>query len=216
MSGYVHLKILLFVVFGCLLAGCMNLDPPIASSEPPGIMNFLGEPLQTEPDITEPVLINSADNTFLLNLQAKYDVSARVVSKKKYSWDWNAQLAPYDLALAWGNLNKPDTLPYIRYKQGHRWYYYRYDKNCPYTKQYISQHSANTHVIPATENLKKVLKQIKKNDIIRIEGYLVKINGKVNGRDIWWNSSLTRQDTGNGSCEVLYAKKITHNNKVYE
>jgi hypothetical protein len=38
-----------------------------------------------------------------------------------------------------------------------------------------------------------------------LEGYLVNITG-ANG---WhWNSSMSRDDTGGGSCEVLYLTRV--------
>jgi hypothetical protein len=43
------------------------------------------------------------------------------------------------------------------------------------------------------------------NDLVELEGYLV----YVKGDNFTWNSSLTRNDTGDGACEVLYVEKIS-------
>jgi hypothetical protein len=49
-----------------------------------------------------------------------------------------------------------------------------------------------------------------------MEGYLVNINGMVGNGTVRWNSSLTRNDTGDGACEVFYVKRAVLDGKVYE
>jgi len=148
--------------------------------------------------------------------KAHYRIYAMVMSKKKYSYGWESNLAPYDLALAWNKLMLPENQKGISYRQSGRWYYFRYDGGYPLSKQYIHRHSANTHSIPANQNVRKGLDRIKKKDNVYLEGYLVYINGTLGKGRVWWKSSLTRNDTGDGACEVFYIKKIILNNEVYE
>ena len=63
------------------------------------------------------------------------------------------------------------------------------------------------HIIPANKEVKKRLLQVKKWDIVYIEGKLVRVEAK----NWYWISSLTRKDTGGGSCEVVWADKIVIN-----
>jgi len=58
--------------------------------------------------------------------------------------------------------------------------------------------------------------RLKKGDKVYLEGYLVFIKGTVNGRNSWWNSSLTRNDTGNGACEILYLTRAVIGDIIYE
>ena len=70
-------------------------------------------------------------------------------------------------------------------------------------------------MIPSTDNIRRALKSIKTNVLVEIGGYLVNIRGKVGRKDVWWNTSISRSDTGDHSCEIIYVEKIRINNKVY-
>lgn len=108
----------------------------------------------------------------------------------------------------------PEYQKGIKYSQSNRWYHYTYNKDFPLPRSYIYKHSANVHIIPANENITKGLKQIKKNDKVYLEGFLVYVKGKLKNRPGQWKSSLKRNDTGPGSCEVLYLKKIILGDQV--
>ncbi|MEW5821457.1 MAG: hypothetical protein AB1782_14795 [Cyanobacteriota bacterium] len=174
------------------------------------------DPVQLMPQKIEYFKINHYNNTYTLTTLASYKLTAKVVSKKTYYWDWSAAVAPYDFALAWGKLVSSDSNNYIKYSQSNRWYYFRYSGDCPYSKNYIQTHSANTHMIPANDNIKKALGKINTNQIAYFEGYLVKLDGTNNGTKVWWNSSLKRTDTGDGSCELFYVNKIIYNGETFQ
>jgi hypothetical protein len=68
-----------------------------------------------------------------------------------------------------------------------------------------STHSANTHLIPATKAIAKQLAQIDQDDLIYLKGHLV----EVKAADGWmWRSSLSRDDTGNGACELMLVEEV--------
>jgi hypothetical protein len=142
--------------------------------------------------------------------KAEYKIKAIVVSKKNYSYGTEAKFSPVDLALAWGELSSKEMLKKVKFSQSNRWYFYEY-KDFPLGKEYIASHSSNHHIVPANKNLKKAVKKIKKGDKIIIQGYLVSIIG-INYQ---WNSSLTRNDTGNGACELVYVENLVINNREY-
>jgi hypothetical protein len=69
----------------------------------------------------------------------------------------------------------------------------------------IERNSANMHMIPATPEIKKLLKTLKKGNLVEFEGYLV----EVAAPDGWrWRSSLSRSDTGSGACEVVWVEEL--------
>ena len=69
--------------------------------------------------------------------------------------------------------------------------------------------SSNNHLIPANDVIKREIKKIKRGDYVEIKGYLVDINGSNSGDgSFYWNSSKSREDTGDGSCEVIYVTDI--------
>jgi len=70
----------------------------------------------------------------------------------------------------------------------------------------IVSSSSNMHMIPATPAVEDSLELVREGDLVHIDGYLV----AASAADGWkWQSSLSRKDTGNGSCEIVWVKKIT-------
>ena len=53
-----------------------------------------------------------------------------------------------------------------------------------------------------------MLESVRSVEVVKLSGYLV----QVNASDGWhWKSSLIREDTGNGACEVVYVKELVVN-----
>lgn len=65
--------------------------------------------------------------------------------------------------------------------------------------------SANTHIIPADAEVASVVKSAIRGDIVRLEGVLVEC--KLGGEGRPWRSSLTRDDTEGGACEIMLVEK---------
>lgn len=97
-----------------------------------------------------------------------------------------------------------------------RWYHYHYDADSPLREDYISRHSSNNHIIPADPNVRRAVLRLKIGAPALLEGFLVNVDGSYRGSPVWWNTSLTRDDTGAHSCEVFYVTRVTYGNKVYE
>ncbi len=69
----------------------------------------------------------------------------------------------------------------------------------------IEIQSANTHLIPASKAIVQQLAQIDQDDLIYLKGQLV----EVKSSDRWtWRSSLSREDTGNGACELMLVEEV--------
>ena len=64
---------------------------------------------------------------------------------------------------------------------------------------------SNNHIIPANKEILKTLHAIRVGDIIDLRGYLAGV--EQNGEWIWF-SSLSRTDTGDGACEIVYAEEL--------
>lgn len=142
---------------------------------------------------------------YTLKLMTSFSIWARVLSVHDYTSDREAELSPVDFALGWGKMSDSDILEQMKITESGRWYFWHYEHKLPIDNTYIIQHSANMHMIPANDEVKEILKEVRKNDIINIRGYLVYITGEDNYH---WNSSLTRKDTGNHSCEVVLVENI--------
>ncbi len=172
-------------------------------------------PVQELTDAISPIIINLNEGEFKILPKAFYTVSAVVVSSESYSSGWTGEIAPVDLALVWGPLADPEIRNMVKFSQRNRWYFYRFPSSFPMNNQFIIENSANTHMIPSSENIKRALKKISIGDKIEIKGFLVKINGDKDGKKYWWNSSFSRKDTGNGSCELLYVSELRVNENIY-
>lgn len=169
--------------------------------------NQIGElpnPVQINLDEPKTISITGQSGEVDITLLAEYTIEAVVKSKKKYNSDYPSQVSSYDLALAWGNLNMEEIDKNIKYSQSSRWYFYRYKMDNLVDQDYISKHSTNVHIIHKDNVVLKELKSVRENDHVKLDGYLVNVNFS-NGP---WISSLTRSDTGNGSCEIMYVTNV--------
>jgi hypothetical protein len=133
-----------------------------------------------------------------------FTLEATVLSTKRYRFDRESNLAPVDLALGWGPMANPAVSRKVAISQGDRWYYWRASE-LPIPRREIEIHSTNVHVIPATPAIEARLTGLRTGDVVRLRGYLV----EAQAPDGWrWRSSLSRQDTGAGACEVVWAEAL--------
>lgn len=180
-----------------------------------GSLNLSGDPLTSmsaqrfAPDAPKqtPVKFKKVKdvNGYKLTLHNQFDVTALVLSKANYSLDRESNIAPTDLTLGWGPMSNPAPLKLIHISQGHRFYYFRYENTPPIAHRTIEMNSANMHIIPANDAVKKALKRVKRGSVVHLTGYLVDSSSS----DGWhWNSSRTRADTGDGACELFYVENL--------
>jgi hypothetical protein len=207
-SLLLFLIMLLFTVSGC--------DRPKLTGIEFDKIDVSQDPQQTPYRSEEPISRKIEDGFVSITPLAEYKVSGVVVSKKSYSDDWESEISPIDLALAWGKLAEPEFVKYITFNHGHRWYHYKWKEGSPFDASYVITHSSNNHMIPVTKNVERALKISRKRDRIVLEGYLVNLKGTYKGREVSWNTSLSRTDTGNGSCELFYVSKVRIGIKTYE
>jgi hypothetical protein len=174
------------------------------------------EPLQTVYKGDEYFTLTIKDGSFTIKPVASYKISAMVAGKKHYPFNWESVIAPFDLALAWGKLAEPEYDRHMNYSQRDRWYFYHYGPGLHLDIPYIVSHSSNNHIIPSSENVLKTIRSLSTKERITIEGFLVNVSGSYKGNPVFWNSSLSRRDSGNGSCELFYVNKVRIGDKVYE
>lgn len=137
---------------------------------------------------------------YTIKALADFDIEARVLSKELYSSGREADLSPVDLALGWGAMSDSEVLSSLTISQRNRFYYYRWENQPPRPPAEIASHSANMHMIPANAQIEKILKDVRSGQVVKLRGKLV----AVSAPDGWrWQSSLTRDDTGAGACELF-------------
>ncbi|MDO9576561.1 MAG: hypothetical protein Q7J16_01620 [Candidatus Cloacimonadales bacterium] len=170
------------------------------------------QPIQVE--TTEPQFRNELYKKVSFVPRASYSIDARLLHKKKYYKGLEAKTILWDFALGWGIMSDPNTLNGLKIKQTLRFYLYSWGPGYTTPQTEIRDNSANCHLIPASNNLLKVIKKVKKGDNIRISGYLVDVSfeGK---RPYVWKTSTIRTDDGAEACETFYVDSIVWNGKVY-
>lgn len=133
---------------------------------------------------------------------ARYALQAVVLGRERYRNDINATLAPVDLALGWGPMSAAAAINGLTVTQSARWYEYRWgSEGAPLDPTEIAQHSANTHCIPATPEIREKLLAVRRHQLVALGGYLVEVSGPGGYR---WRSSLSRGDTAGGACELVW------------
>ena len=137
---------------------------------------------------------------------AGFSLEARVLSREDYSLGTESDYSPTDLALGWGPMADPAVYRPLDISQSHRWYQYHWGRQGPpIPAGEILRHSANMHLIPADIEVARELAAVRANDTIRLQGWLVEIDRDDGWR---WRSSTTRDDSGDGACELIYVCRV--------
>lgn len=167
---------------------------------PPGIL-VAEQPRQTAMAGAEALELDG----YRLTRRARFEVRARVLSREDYRWGAEADLSPIDLALGWGVMSDQSVLDRIEITQGSRWYFTRYDLPAPIPDREIIRHSGNMHMVPAGRSVLSELRKVRKGDIVHARGYLIDVDHDSGFR---WRTSLRRDDSGGGSCEIFYLEQF--------
>ena len=174
-------------------------------------------------------------NVYALQPVAEYSLAGLVVAKNNNFWFRDIMRNSFDdiclidFGIAWGELAQDKNKLYKHWKfkssktlgQSRR---LEWRSKPPYSDTgwnlgYVSTHVSHTHMIPANTNVMGGLLRVKKNDIVKLDGYLVDIyDGKGN---LIAKTSMSRSDRdatsrGSGACEDMYVKSVQIGNKIYK
>jgi hypothetical protein len=160
------------------------------------------EPQQRAPASAAP--IHHGD--YELTPRADFMIEARVLSRMDYTFDAGAALAPVDFALGWGRMSDTSVIEQLDIGQSARFYHYRWSDQPPIPAPEIVRSSANMHLIPADDAVARALDRVRVGNVVRLQGRLV----DARRADGWhWNTSLTREDSGGGACELVLVDAVT-------
>jgi len=173
--------------------------PETVITFPPGV---------TAPDQPKQTNLTSkkewTEGDFNIEALAEYEIKARVLSRNNFSMGEDSELSPFDLALGWGPMSDQSVIDKIDVSQRNRWYNW-YSDHLPIPIREVSLNSANVHIIPKDEIVEEKFDKVHKGSLVEMKGYLVKVT-KADG---WrWISSLKRDDTGGGSCELFWVEEV--------
>lgn len=195
------------------------------------------EPIQITLDGKKYKEVNGEKNEYIIQLLAEYHLSGLVVAKNNNFWFRDLMrssfddIALMDFGVAWGDLakDKNELYKYIKFKSRKtlgqaRALSFRWKGDIPWSSGYIMTHVAHTHIIPANPNVMGGLLKVKKNNTIRLDGYLVDIY--TNKNEIVARTSLSRSDNNatsrgengrnaGGACEIMYVTQVQVGNRIY-
>ncbi len=166
----------------------------------PGVL-IPERPVQTAFKEARPIMLEG----FSLTRRAEFSLRARVLSIETYWFGDESELSPIDLALGWGVMSDQEVLDRITITQATRWYFTRYELPAPIPDREIINNSSNMHIIPADKRVKEKVTDLRRGDILLLKGFLVDVDAPSG---FIWRTSLRRDDTGNGSCEIFYLTDV--------
>ncbi len=137
--------------------------------------------------------------------RARYSHKAWVVAVDAPD-DAFKELMPIDLSLAWGPVADRAVLTTMRFHLKRRYISVRWSGALKMDERAVMQHISNHHFVPASASALKDLMIARPGDLVAFEGYLVDVttaSGKTS------RPSLSRRDTGNGACEIVWIDAVT-------
>ena len=142
---------------------------------------------------------------YVIEPVARYEIRAKVLSTERYRIGREAELSPVDFVLGWGPMSDNTVTEKLNITQSNRWYHYSWSGSPPIDPAIIVRTSANTHLVPADDNVRTRLLNVRSGEIVNLKGYLINIKHP----DGWsWRSSLTREDSVAGSCELMWVAEV--------
>jgi hypothetical protein len=199
------MRYLWILVVAALFGGWNWWTSERAVTRPAGI-TAPDEPVQR--DLDPPPQFTALGHVFLA--RASYDITARVLRKEIYRVDGGANLAPVDLGVGWGPLSDTRVIDELEFSQMGRFLYWRPKRagEFPVPARLLVTHAAQMHLIPASPELEGRIRKLRPGQLVTIGGYLVDVRGPGG---FTWNTSLTRTDTGNGACEIVWVESLEVN-----
>jgi hypothetical protein len=191
------------VVVAALGVGGWFANPWRTISHQPGV---LVPTLPIQRDLTAPVELPDMEG-WKLKPMASYRLRGRVLGTKRYRSGFGADLVPTDVAVGWGRMSDQSVLDQFDLSMGNRFLFYKWASQPAIPEEEIKRSASNNHVIAATDEVRKAVRSLLPGHIVTMSGYLVTAT-RAGGET--WTSSLRRDDTGNGACEVFYVKEISY------
>lgn len=161
------------------------------------------DPAQTNFEGANPIPLEG----FELLPRARFSAEVRVLSHERYRAGELAEISPLDLAVGWGPMSDSAVIEGLDISQSNRFYYWHYDDEPPIPEPEIITHSSNWHLVPAGDAVWSELRGVRVGDVVRLEGLLIDIRN-ADGQVM--QTSLQRDDSGAGACEVVLVEKVSY------
>jgi hypothetical protein len=169
-------------------------------------------PITTRPGILAPdppkqTMLTPRETITFKNAQlekvARFEFTGRVLHTQEY-WpllDYGANFAPIDIGVGWGRMSDQQVVEKFSFSQTNRFLLWE-ASSYPIPIPEVIRSATNMHMIPANSQIERDMKSVRPGELIRVSGYLVYLQAG----NYRWNSSLRRDDSGNGACEVVFVE----------
>ncbi len=150
-----------------------------------------------------------------LELTHRFEITGEAIAVTSYRWSFTNPFYKVDLGLAWGPRVK-EYKKKLSFRQSARWLMWSFHEQVDEVTQHdVQTHLGNLHLIPAEgrPDLAKAIDWMQKGDLVRITGYLVRILGP--GAEVLAVSSTSREDSGDGACEIIWVEELQIGSKIY-
>lgn len=165
------------------------------------------DPIQT-PTASPPFIAKRGGENYEIEPVAEYEITGLVVQlHDSMSWQDSTHLQAKDfintrdLCVVWGDNLKNDIYRRVRFSHGD-WtcYYQAFDAET--FRLFKGNQLSNNHVLPATDSIAANMEKIEIGDQITLKGMLVNYQRAQHPPPR--KTSTTRDDTGNGACEIIW------------
>lgn len=167
-------------------------------------LDFDAQPAQTYTD-TPDFKFSWKSNNYLIFPKAKYYIRGLVVSHNSVGGITDAYHSAdavdlKDLCVVWGENAQTGAYKTVKFWSGPWTCNYRYEGS---GTSFNGDEMSNNHLLAGTEQIASDIRETRIGDQIEISGFLVDYASEKNP-DQRRVSSLVRDDTGDGACEVLF------------
>lgn len=140
-----------------------------------------------------------------IDLVASYEITGQV-GVIEYKDDIRSFYNPVDVTILTGDLNIWNSTVYQHGRYATLW------TRENVTHEYIISNFTNNHLIPLNDDVARDISTIERGDVVTITGHLVDTTFERDGGRYATKTSLVRNDSGDGGCEMILVSKV----KIYK
>jgi hypothetical protein len=175
----------------------------------------LNAPLQTPPNDRDEIVFSAGSLEYHLTPLYDYAMNLLVLGKRNYRfWGiWQLDKTfPYDLCGIWGENARRGihTNPDITFSQSDRFCCASWTRDVGLDWSELS----NNHLLINNNEADRAMRSVMRGDQVALRGKLVNVAAwsEQGSRDqrprFTWKTSTTREDRGDGACEVIYVENV--------
>ena len=134
---------------------------------------------------------------------ARYDIKARLLHRERYRFDAMADISPVDFGVGWYRMSDQSVIDGYAFSNSTRFLTCVHPDGDQAGMDAGS--IANMHMLPANDRVRERMLSFRAGEIFHARGYLVSVERPGMNP---WTSSLSRDDTGMGACEIMWVEEI--------